>query len=329
MTRGRADWTRAAGLALGAVLDAALGDPRRLHPVAGFGRAASWLEQRLWADSRWRGVVFTALCVGGSTAVGAGLSRLAGASPLVRTGMTAIVTWAVLGSRSLVSEGMSVYRLLESGDLPGARERITHLVGRDPAELSADEIARAAVESVAENSSDAVVAPLLWGAAAGIPGLLGYRAVNTLDAMVGYRSPRFERFGWASARLDDLANLVPSRATALTVALISGAPRRTWTATRRFAGAHPSPNSGWCEAAYAATLGVQLGGSNSYGGRVEHRPRIGTGRAPVASDIPAAARLTGGVVLVTAVGAAAAAGTVTSLVRRMRGSGRRPQHAVE
>jgi adenosylcobinamide-phosphate synthase len=314
-----AGWSRAAGLALGVALDAAIGDPRRLHPVAGFGRVAGRLEQLLWADSRCRGAVFTTVCVGASTAVGAGLSRLAGASPIARTGVTALATWAVLGSKSLISEGLSVHRLLEAGDLAGAREQITHLVGRDPSELSADDIARAAVESVAENSSDAVVAPLFWGAIAGIPGLLGYRAVNTLDAMVGYRSRRYARFGWASARLDDLVNLAPSRATAVAVAAISRAPRRTWAATRRFARAHPSPNSGWCEAAYAAALGVRLGGTNSYGGRVEHRPRIGTGRAPVPSDIPAAARLTTSVILVTTIGAIAASQAVTSLVRRIRG----------
>jgi adenosylcobinamide-phosphate synthase len=288
-------------------LDAAAGDPRRWHPVAGFGRAAAWLERRLWADSRPRGALYTVLCVGSTASLGAAATRLSRRSGVARTGVTALATWAVLGSRSLVSEAMSIHALLESGDLAGARERITHLVGRDPSELTADEIARAAVESVAENASDAVVAPLFWGAVAGVPGLIGYRAANTLDAMVGYRSPRFERFGWASARLDDVANLVPSRATAVAVALISGSPRGTWAATRRFARAHPSPNSGWCEAAYAAALGLRLGGSNSYGGRVEHRPLIGTGRVPVASDIPAAARLTGCVTLATTIGAVAAA----------------------
>jgi adenosylcobinamide-phosphate synthase len=243
--------------------------------------------------------------------------------------VTALATWAVLGSKSLAAEGLSVHRLLEAGDLAGARERITHRVGRDPSELSPDGVARAAVESVAENASDAVVAPLFWGAVAGIPGLLGYRAVNPLDAMVGYRSARYGRFGWASARLDDVANLVPSRATALAVALISPAPRRTWAATRRFAGAHPSPNSGWCEAAYAGALGVRLGGTNSYGGRVEHRPAIGTGRAPVPSDIPAAARLTRHVTLVTAIGAVTASQAVTSLVRRIRGGRDRKRTGVQ
>src|SRR5690606_14170201 len=136
---------------------------------------------------------------------------------------------------------------------------------------------------------------------------------------VGYRNPRYARFGWASARLDDIANLLPARATAVAVALISGTPRRTWAATRRFARAHPSPNSGWCEAAYAAALGLQLGGSNSYGGRVENRPRIGTGRAPAASDIPAAAQLTKSVILVTTIGAAATAAAATSLVRGICG----------
>ncbi|MEO7127200.1 MAG: cobalamin biosynthesis protein [Nakamurella sp.] len=304
-------------------LDALAGDPRRFHPVAGFGRAASWLEQRVWSDSRGRGAVFTAVCVGASAALGLAATRLAGSSSLARIGMTALATWATIGAKSLVAEGLEVHRLLDAGDLPGARQQITHLVGRDPSHLNADEIARAAVESVAENSSDAIVAPLVWGAIAGVPGLLGYRAANTLDAMVGYRNPRFERFGWASARLDDAVNFIPARLTGAVVSLLSDKPRAAWTITRRYARQHPSPNSGWCEASYAATLDLQLGGTNTYGERVEHRPRLGEGRAPTANDIARAVTLTNHVILITSAGTAAAALGITPLVTRIR---RRSHH---
>ena len=180
-------------------------------------------------------------------------------------------------------------------DLAGARLQVRNLVGRDPAELGPDEIARATVESVAENTSDAVVAPLVWGAIAGIPGLLGYRAVNTLDAMIGHRSPRYERFGWAAARLDDLANWVPARvaglAAAMAAPLVGGSPAAAVRAMRRDAGQHPSPNAGVVEAAFAGALGIRLGGRNVYQGRVEERGVLGDGRAIAVADIARANRL--------------------------------------
>jgi adenosylcobinamide-phosphate synthase len=151
------------------------------------------------------------------------------------------------------------------------------------------------VESVAENTADAAVAPLFWGAVAGLPGLLAYRAVNTLDAMVGHRSPRYARFGWAAARLDDIANWVPARVTAaLTVAcapVVGGSAAGAWRAWQRDGAAHPSPNAGRCEAAVAGALGLRLGGRNVYGTRVEDRPSLGDGRRPVTGDIRRAVRL--------------------------------------
>lgn len=182
---------------------------------------------------------------------------------------------------------------------------------------------------MAENSSDAIVAPLIWGAIAGVPGLLGYRAANTLDAMVGYRSARYQRFGWASARLDDAVNFLPARLTGVVVSLLSDKPRAAWNLTRRYARSHPSPNSGWCEASYAATLDLQLGGTNTYGEHVEHRPRLGEGRAPTASDIARAATLTKSVILVTSTGTAAAALGLTSLVTRIRSRRRNYARAVQ
>ncbi|MCV2491788.1 cobalamin biosynthesis protein, partial [Geodermatophilus sp. YIM 151500] len=189
------DAATAAGLALGAVADRLLGDPRRRHPVAGFGAAAAALERRAWRDSRLAGAGHALGLVATTAAAGAVLDRATRAHPAVRTAVTAAATWTVLGGTSLGRAAGTLQRYLQDGDLPGARAALPALAGRDPRDLDEPELARAAVESVAENTADAVVAPLFWGAVAGLPGLLGYRAVNTLDAMVGHRSPRYLRFG--------------------------------------------------------------------------------------------------------------------------------------
>ncbi len=272
---------RALGLLLGWAADRVLGDPQRLHPVAGFGQVADALEGLTYADRKAAGVVHTTLLVGGAVALG----RLVPSGTLGTAGCT----WVVLGGRSLHREAVAVHDCLARGDLAAARARVTHLVGRDPSRLAADEIARASVESVAENTSDAVVAPLLWGVVAGPAGLLGYRALNTLDAMVGHRSPRYRRFGWAAARLDDLANLVPARVSALLAATAGPLPAlRAW---RHDAHRHPSPNAGPVEAAFAGALGLRLGGVNRYGDDVEDRGFLGDGPAPGTSDVLRAVRL--------------------------------------
>jgi adenosylcobinamide-phosphate synthase len=221
----RSRWPLAAGLAAGVALDALLGDPRRGHPVAAFGRAAAALESRDYADSRLRGAAHAAACVLAVAAPAAFLHRRARGRPLLEATAAALAVWAVTGARSLHSEAERAVVALDRQDLPAARQVLPSLCGRDPAGLDAKQIARAVVESVAENTSDAIVAPLLWGAVAGLPGLAAYRAVNTLDAMVGHRSPRYLRFGWASARLDDAANWIPARVTAaLTIACASVVP---------------------------------------------------------------------------------------------------------
>ncbi|GAB1824134.1 cobalamin biosynthesis protein [Herbidospora sp. RD11066] len=273
----------ARGIALGVALDALIGDPRRGHPVALFGSAATELERRVYRDSRTRGLIFTAVCVGSVTALGALLPK--------KTVITAAATWAVLGGTTLAREGANMARHLADDDLAAARKRLPHLCGRDPSNLGENELARATVESVAENTSDAVVAPLFWGAVAGVPGLLAYRAINTLDAMVGHRSPRYERFGWAAARLDDVANYIPARLTALLAALCSGRVVPTLRAVFLYGSRHPSPNSGQCEAAFAGALNVTLGGVNDYGGRLEHRPELGDGPKPTKADISRAVTL--------------------------------------
>jgi len=298
----------ALGLLAGVALDAVVPDPRRGHPVALFGSAAGALERRVYADSRPAGAGYTAACVGAAVALGYALRRCGAAG-------VAAATWAVLGARSLRAEGSAVAGHLSAGDLPAAREQVTHLVGRDPSALSPAEVARAALESVAENTCDAVVAPLFWGAVAGVPGLLGYRAVNTLDAMVGYRSPRYARFGWASARLDDAANWLPARVSAALVALAAPAAGgdgvRAAVTARRDARRHPSPNAGWSEAAFAGALGLRLGGRNTYGERVEDRPVLGDGRPPAVADLPRAVRLSAAVTALAAGGAALVAARPT------------------
>jgi adenosylcobinamide-phosphate synthase len=294
-TARSADWPLAGGIAAGVLADALVGDPRRGHPVALFGRAATLLEGRLYADAKTRGVVFAACCE--ALAIGPALAaaRATRRRPLARLAGVAAVSWAVTGARSLTVQAGRIDRALTAGDLPAARRLLPNLVGRDPAGLDAAGIARAVVESVAENTSDAIVAPLLWGALAGSPGLAGYRAANTLDAMVGHRSPRYQQFGWASARLDDVVNWAPARVTALLTAacapVVGGSPAAAWRVALADGRKHPSPNAGWCEAAFAGALGVQLGGPLSYEGRAEHRPEHGHGRPPEAADIARASRL--------------------------------------
>jgi adenosylcobinamide-phosphate synthase len=298
------DTPTAAGLALGTAADLLLADPRRSHPVAGFGRSAAALENRVWRDSRAAGSGYTLALVTVATGTGIALERATRRHPTARVLITAAATWTVLGGTSLGRAADRMTATLAHGDLPGARAALPALAGRDPRELDEAELVRATVESVAENTADAAVAPLFWGAVAGLPGLLGYRAINTLDAMVGHRSARYERFGWAAARLDDVANWLPARLTAaLTVACAplvgasAGAALRTW---RRDGAAHPSPNAGRCEASMAGALGVRLGGRNVYGTRVEERPELGDGPRPSAQDIARAVQLSRAVWLTAA-----------------------------
>jgi adenosylcobinamide-phosphate synthase len=286
----RRRWPLAAGLAVGVALDALIGDPRRGHPVAAFGRAATALEGRDHADSRPRGAAHAAVCVLAVALPAALADRAMRGRPGWRMAAVTVAAWAVTGARSLRHEAERAAITLDHNDLSAARHVLPSLCGRDPEQLDAAGIARAVVESVAENTADAVVAPLLWGAIAGLPGLLAYRAVNTLDAMVGHRSARYLRFGWASARADDVANWLPARVTvALTAAcapLVTGAdPRLVLRVARRDGSRHPSPNAGQGEAAFAAALGVRLGGTNVYGGVTEKRPDLGEGRAPDPRDI--------------------------------------------
>nr|WP_121180217.1 cobalamin biosynthesis protein [Nocardiopsis sp. Huas11] len=279
---------RSLGLMAGFLLDATVPDPPRGHPVALFGRAAGWWERRIYRDDELRGAAFAVSAVAPVVALGAVAERGG-------TVATAAATWTALGGSMLAREAEGIARALESGDLEGARSLVPRLCGRDPVGLDEAGIARAVVESVAENTSDAVTGPLVWGALAGAGGLAGFRAVNTLDAMVGHKSARYRRFGAASARLDDIAGWGPARLTAvlavLSAPVVGGDVAQAWRVWRRDGHRHPSPNAGQCEAAFAGALGRTLGGVNVYQGRTERRPVMGEGPAVGTADIRRAVRL--------------------------------------
>lgn len=289
--------TRGVGLLAGMLLDAAVGDPRSGHPVALFGAAAQRLEDALYRDERLRGALYVALLVGGPALLTRAIDRRAPTAG--RVALLTAATWAAVGGRSLGREARGVGAAVAAGDLAEARRRVPALVGRDPSDLDGPELCRAAVESVAENTADAVVAPLVWGAIAGPAGVVAHRCANTLDAMVGHRNARYLRFGWAAARLDDALAWLPALLTAALAALLGGAPERTVRAVLRDGHRSPSPNAGRTEAAFAGALGVRLGGLNRYGGEVELRGPYGDGPPPGPADVERAVRLS------QAVGAAA------------------------
>ena len=288
-----------AALAGGFAADLALGDPPRWHPVAGFGALAQRVERAVYAPSRARGAAYALGLVALAAAAGEALARAAG-----RAAALLALTYVALGGRSLAREAARVADALDAGDLERARAALPALVGRDTSRLDEHGVCRAVVESVAENTGDAIVGVLVWGTVAGPAGIAAYRAANTLDAMVGHRSARYERFGWAAARLDDALSWPGARAGAVLAAacapLVGGSRAAAWRTARRDGARHPSPNAGRLEAAFAGALGVQLGGTLRYADRSERRPLLGDGAAPDTTAVRRAVRLS------LAVGGAAA-----------------------
>lgn len=276
---------------LAMLLDAVLGEPRWLwsrapHPAVLMGRIIGWADARFntGAGRRAKGVaVMLAL---GVAALLAG-SLLAALGPVVEV----IVAAILIAQRSLVEHVLAVAHGLRAG-LPEGRAAVAMIVSRDTAAMDQSAVARAAIESAAENMSDGVVAPLFWFAVAGLPGLLLYKITNTADSMIGYRTPRHEAFGWAAARFDDLLNLIPARATALLIAVTQGV-WRDWRGIIADAGLHRSPNAGWPEAAMARALGIALSGPRAYDGRMQDFAYVNAaGRKPLlAQDIEAAVRV--------------------------------------
>lgn len=282
------------------LIDTLLGEPRRWHPLVGFGRLATWLESRLYGSAtacaaarRGRGGLALAALVLPATASAALLAALPG---VAGAAMSAALLYLALGHRSLRQHAAAVAAALQRDDLPAARAQVGRMVSRDCTDLDRPGIAGATVESVLENGNDAVFGALLWFALAGAPGAVAYRLVNTLDAMWGYRNTRYRDFGWAAARLDDVLNYLPARLTALSYALL-GRSREALACWRRQAPAWKSPNAGPVMAAGAGALGVRLGGPASYGGQRQERPPLGSGAPPGAHDIDRALALVGRTVL--------------------------------
>ncbi len=272
-----------AGMMLVALaLDLAIGWPAWLyarigHPVTWLGALISLLE-RHWNFGRARkpkGVALVLVVVGLAAGLGAGLqAALPGGWPGVVLG--GVLAWPLVALRSMHAHVAAVAGPLEAGDLAAARGAVAMIVGRDTTQLDGAGVARAGLESLAENTSDGIVAPVFWGAVLGLPGIAAYKAINTLDSMVGHRTARFEAFGWASARLDDLVNLIPARLTGALFALVS-ARGAAWRCMWRDTGKHRSPNAGWPEAAMAGALGVRLSGPRVYGDRVSPEPWVNDG----------------------------------------------------
>ncbi len=292
---------------LALLIETGLGYPDRLfraigHPVTWIGRLISWMDNRFNRDTaspstrRMAGIITLLLLV--VISVGTGLALQWFLAGWIGFLLLAVLASSLLAQRSLAAHVEAVAGALEAGGLEAGREAVSHIVGRDPQSLDEAGVSRAAIESLAENFSDGVVAPAFWLALAGLPGGIAYKAINTADSMIGHRTPRHLAFGWASARLDDLVNLPASRLSALlfctAAALLPGAsPSGAWRAVRRDARRHKSPNAGWPEAAMAGALGLALAGPRSYGGVIIDDVFMGEGgrRAADAADIRRALRL--------------------------------------
>jgi adenosylcobinamide-phosphate synthase len=275
------------------VLDAAIGDPRWFpHPVRLMGNVIVWYESRVRmmihtpAGERAAGIVLAVGLPALTYAMAWLAIEMAGrADAVLKTALTVLIAWTTLAARDLFDHARSVVQALESGSLDRAREAVSKIVGRDTSSLSDAEIVRATVETIAESAADGVIAPLFYLAVGGPPLALAYKAINTLDSMIGHRDVHYQYFGSASARLDDVANWAPARLTAILLILAAacrtGTMRTALRTFRRDGSKHPSPNSGRPEAAMAGALGVQLGGRNVYGGVATERPRLGDVLTPL------------------------------------------------
>lgn len=295
-------------LLLALAIDALIGDPeaisrRKLHPVQLIGRVIAWADARFNLDSdtpgrrRDHGVWTVIGLTAGALLLGWAVQSLLLALPLGSLWLGLAMS-TLIAQRSLYDHVAAVASGLEIGGLGGGRLAVSRIVGRDPEALDQAGVSRAAIESLAENFSDGVVAPVFWAALFGLPGLIAYKAINTADSMIGHKTPRHQHFGWAAARLDDLVNFVPARLAGLLVCvaalLLSGADALAgWAAMRRDARHHRSPNAGWPEAAFAGALGLAIAGPRSYHGKQVDEPFMGQGGRPhaAAPDIRKALRL--------------------------------------
>lgn len=268
------------------LIDAIFGWPdavyRRIgHPVTWLGALIKTLDHRLnipGTNRRLRGVLAFGITVA-AAALPAILFTLLLPSGWMGTLITGVLAWPLVAARSMFTHVRAVEQPLRADDLPAARHAVSMIVGRDPSRLDSAGVARASLESLAENTSDGIIAPLFWGAVLGLPGIAAYKAINTLDSMIGHKTPRFQDFGWFSARTDDWVNLPASRLTGVLFALTSGAPRRALKVMLRDAHAHRSPNAGWPEAALAGALNIRLSGPRVYHDHIADEPWL-NGAAP-------------------------------------------------
>jgi len=275
------------------LLDRLLGEPRRFHPLVGFGNLAKRVEKLFYGaadaapNARYmRGIASVCVLLVPLVALAATLQQ----SRIFGTLFSIALLYFAIAPRSLREHAERVAHAFSAGDLPDARHQVGFMVSRDTAQLDESGVARATIESVLENGSDAVFGALFWFVVAGAPGVMLYRLANTLDAMWGYRNARYNYFGWAAARLDDVLNFIPARLTALTYALL-GNTRTALHCWRQQAHAWDSPNAGPVMASGAGSLTVMLGGAANYHGVSEARPVLGAGNAPQASDIARAITL--------------------------------------
>jgi adenosylcobinamide-phosphate synthase len=286
----------AGAMVVAMAVDALLGWPDALfarigHPVTWLGRLISFLDCS-WNRSvdapavrRAAGVAAALIVIGLSAGIGLVVQALL-AEGWGRVLWLGVLAWPLVALRSLYDHVAVVAHPLQAGDIATARAMIARIVGRDPAELDEAGIARAAIESLAENASDGIVAPVFWGALFGLPGIAGYKAINTLDSIIGHRTERHRWFGWAAARIDDIANFIPARLTGFLFALVAVRPSVTLSCMVRDANRHRSINAGWPEAAMAGALGVRLSGPRSYHGSVTQEPWLNeNARDPLAADI--------------------------------------------
>ncbi|MDQ5908582.1 MAG: adenosylcobinamide-phosphate synthase [Pseudomonadota bacterium] len=295
MGLGKGNVMLTALLCLGAVLlDLHWGEPRRWHPLVGFGGLARRVEVLVYGppelnaeERRLRGVMAVILLLVPFTVAALLLTRF----PLIGVIIAVGLLYLAIGARSLAEHAEAVAAALEAGDLPQAREKVAMIVSRDTDELDEEGISRATVESVLENGCDAIFGALFWFVIAGGPGVVLYRLANTLDAMWGYRNARYLQFGWAAARWDDLLNWLPARLTALSYVALGKSPAQGWRCWREQAPTWKSPNAGPVMAAGAGALGLALGGPARYHGAWQDRPALGEGLAPRAEDIRRAVRL--------------------------------------
>jgi adenosylcobinamide-phosphate synthase len=283
-------------MAVAMAVDALVGWPAWLfarigHPVTWLGALINVLDARCNrsgdAPARRRAAGIAAALLVVVIAVGLGLAlQLEFSSGWSRVVLVGMMSWPLVALRSLHDHVAAVALPLQAGDIAGARVAVAQIVGRDPAILDEAGIARAAIESLAENASDGIVAPVFWGALFGLPGIIGYKAINTLDSMIGHRTERHEAFGWASARIDDLANVVPARLTGLLFVLLARRRFDSMACMMRDARRHRSINAGWAEAAMAGALGVRLSGPRIYHGSIADEPWLNeSARDPRAADI--------------------------------------------